>query len=147
VDQSTGVDAVVNVTWTVTFAEGTYTYQCDVHSNIMHGTFTVGTVAPPPTPVKLKGTVGPGRSISLRNANGTKVTSLTGRTPAVITVTDRSKTDNFRLTGPGVRKATGVGFRGRVTWKVTLQPGKYAYRSDKHKALHGSFTVASSAHA
>jgi type 1 fimbria pilin len=144
VDQATSIEGKVDVTWTVTLVDGIYNFQCDAHSNIMHGSFTVGTVAPPPTALKLKGSVGPGRTISLRNADGTKITSLTGPTPAVITISDRSKTDNFHLTGPGVRKATGVGFRGRVTWKVTLSPGKYAYRSDKHKSLHGSFSVASS---
>jgi hypothetical protein len=142
VDQATSIDSRVDVTWTVTFVEGTYNFQCDAHANIMHGSFTVGTVSTP-TPLKLKGSVGPGRAISLRNADGTKVTLVTGPIPAVITVTDRSKTDNFRLTGPGVRKATGVGFRGRVTWKVTLSPGRYVYRSDRHKTLRGSFTVAS----
>jgi hypothetical protein len=144
VDQATSIDGIVDVTWAVAFVDGTYNFQCDAHANIMHGSFTVGTVAAPPTPVKLKGNVGPGRTISLRNANGTKLTSVAGPIPAVITITDRSKTDNFRLTGPGVRKTTGVGFRGRATWKVTLSPGKYVYRSDRHKSLHGSFTVASS---
>ena len=62
----------------------------------------------------------------------------------MIAVTDRSKTDNFHLTGPGVHKATGVGFRGKVTWKVNFSAGKYVYRSDKHKKLRGSFTVAAS---
>jgi len=144
VDQATGVDNIVDTTWTVTFVDGTYTFQCDAHPTLMHGSFTVGAVTTP-TPVQLKGSVGPGRSISLRNAGGAKITSVTGPTPAVITVNDRSKVDNFHLTGPGVKKATGVGFRGRVTWKVTLSAGTYVYRSDRHKrTLHGSFTVASS---
>ena len=144
VDQATGVDNIVDTTWTVTFVDGTYTFQCDAHPTLMHGSFTVGAVTTP-TPLQLKGSVGPGRSISLRNAGGTKITSDAGPTPAVITVNDRSKVDNFHLTGPGVKKATGVGFRGRVTWKVTLSPGTYVYRSDRHKrTLRGSFTVASS---
>jgi len=144
VDQATSVDNIVDTTWTVTFVDGTYTFQCDAHPTLMHGSFTVGAVTTP-TPLQLKGSVGPGRSISLRNAGGTKIASVTGPTPAVITVNDRSKVDNFHLTGPGVKKATGVGFRGRVTWKVTLSPGTYVYRSDRHKrTLRGSFTVASS---
>ena len=144
VDQATSVDNIVDTTWTVTFVDGTYTFQCDAHPTLMHGSFTVGAVTTP-TPLQLKGSVGPGRSISLRNAGGTKITSVTGPTSAVITVNDRSKVDNFHLTGPGVKKATGVGFRGRVTWKVTLSPGTYVYRSDRHKrTLRGSFTVASS---
>jgi hypothetical protein len=142
VDQATSIEEMVDVTWTVTFTDGTYTFQCDAHVNVMHGSFTVGSVA---TPVQLNGSVGPGRKISLRNFDGTKITSITGPIPAVITVSDRSKTDNFHLIGPGVRKATGIRFRGRVTWKVTLSPGTHVYRSDRHKSLHGTFTVASSA--
>jgi len=110
----------------------------------MHGSFTVGTTPIPRTPIQLKGNVGPGRTISLRNAAGIKVTAVSTPAPAVITITDRTKTDNFHLTGPGVNKATGVGFRGRVHWKIGLSAGKYVYRSDRHKSLRGSFTVASS---
>jgi hypothetical protein len=40
-----------------------------------------------------------------------------------------------------VNKKTGVAFRGRVTWNVTLRPGTYSYRSDKHKKLRGSLIV------
>lgn len=145
VDQMTDVEGTGSVTWTVTFQDGgKYTYRCDAHPTQMIGTFTVGTVTPPPAPLALKGNVGPGRTISLRKSDGSKLTSAAGPTPAVITVTDRSKTDNFHLTGPGVRKTTGVGFRGKVTWRVTLSPGTYDYRSDKHKKLHGSFTVTTS---
>lgn len=56
-------------------------------------------------------------------------------------VNDRSRSDDFHLTGPGVNKKTGVAFRGRVRWSVTLKPGTYSYRSDKHKSLRGSLTV------
>ena len=143
VDQATDIDPIVDVTWTVTFVDGTYTYRCDAHPDTMHGSFTVGAVSTP-TPIQLKGNVGPGRTISLRNADdGSKVTTVSGATPGVITVTDRSKSDNFHLKGPGVNKATGIGFRGRAKWKVNLSVGKYVYRSDKHKSLRGSFTVAS----
>jgi hypothetical protein len=43
--------------------------------------------------------------------------------------------------GPGVNRKTGVTFRGRVTWRLTLAAGRYTYRSDKHKSLRGSFTA------
>lgn len=44
-----------------------------------------------------------------------------------IVVTDASKTGDFLLVGPGVRKKTaGV---GRVTWSVTLKKGTYKYSS------------------
>jgi hypothetical protein len=96
----------------------------------MNGWFTVGTVASSP----LAASVGPKRTISLKP----KIVEVG---PATLTVNDRSRTDNFHLTGPGVNKKTGVAFRGRVTWNVSLQPGSYTYRSDKHKRLRGSFVV------
>ena len=43
-----------------------------------------------------------------------------------------------------MNKSTGVRFRGKATWRLTVAPGKYVYRSDKHKKLHGSFIVSSS---
>src|SRR5207302_1465230 len=73
VDQLTGVETTSDPTWTVTFTDGTYTYRCDAHPDLMHGSFTVGTVVVPPT-VQLKATVGPGRTISLRDADGARVT-------------------------------------------------------------------------
>ena len=44
VDQTTDVAGTGTTTWTVTFADGTFFYQCDVHSSTMHGSFTVGNV-------------------------------------------------------------------------------------------------------
>ena len=66
-----------------------------------------------------------------------------GSNDVVIAVNDRTRTDNFHLSGPGVNKKTGVAFRGRATWKLTLQGGRYVYRSDRHKTLRGAFTVSS----
>jgi hypothetical protein len=96
----------------------------------MNGWFTVGDVAP----TTFAAAVGPKRSISLRP----KIAEVGS---ATITVNDRSRVDNFHLTGPGVNKKTGVAFRGRVTWNVTLRPGIYSYRSDKHKTMRGSLIV------
>jgi plastocyanin len=135
VDQSTAIAAVQDVTWTVTFVNGTYRFQCDAHSSTMRGRFTVGTVAAPPT--ALRGSVGPKLKIALAPKTVTAG-------PARITVVDRSRTDNFHLVGPGVNRKTGVAFRGRVTWTVTLQAGRYKYRSDKHKRLQGALTVTAS---
>jgi plastocyanin len=139
VEQATAVEAVETVTWTVTFTDGTYTYQCDPHVSVMRGTFTVGNVPPPPTPVALSASVGPRRSIAVRDGSG-KVKTLSAG-PVVLTVNDRSRIDNFHLTGAGVNRKTGVAFRGKATWKLTLQAGRYTYRSDKHKSLRGTFTV------
>jgi hypothetical protein len=143
VDQATPVEEKQEATWTVTLTDGTYTYVCDAHASLMKGSFTVGTVTEPPPPTKLTGTVGPGRKISLRYADGSKLTILAGSNTVVITVNDRTRTDNFHLTGPEVNRKTGVAFRGRVTWKLTLLGGRYVYRSDKHKAVRGAFSVSS----
>ena len=130
VDQSTPIGEKQETTWTVTIGDGRYTYMCDAHSSVMRGYFLAGAL----TPVALTGSVGPKRTISLKPKS-----ALPG--PAVVTVNDRSKTDNFHLTGPGVNKKTGVKTRGKATWTVNLVPGVYTYRSDKTKKLRGSFVV------
>jgi hypothetical protein len=93
---------------------------------------------------RLVGTVGPGRTISLRTPSGRAVRSLrTGSYTLVIR--DRSARDNFHLIGgdptvPG--RMTGVRFVGTRTWRVVLGKGMYRYVSDPHRAtLHGSFRV------
>lgn len=143
VDMATAVLQKQEVTWTVTFADGTYRFVCDEHASEMRGTFAVGNVPVPVEPVRLTGSVGPRRTISLRNAQGKLTTIEAGA--VVVTVNDRTRVDNFHLTGPGVNRKTGVAFRGRLTWRLTLQPGRYTYRSDKRKNLLGRFTVTPSA--
>jgi len=129
-DKSTAVGDIEDVVWTVTLADGKYVFECVAHPTTMNGWFTVGQVAP----TSITAGVGPKRSISLR-----PTTSVVG--PATITVSDRSRSDNFHLTGPGVNRKTGVVFRGRASWSVTLLPGVYSYRSDKHRTLRGSLVV------
>ena len=128
--QATAVGSVENVVWTVTLTDGKYGFDCTAHPSTMNGWFTVGEVAP----TRFAAAVGPKRISSLKP----KIAEVG---PATITVNDRSRVDNFHLTGPGVNKKTGVAFRGRVTWNVTLQPGTYSYRSDKHKTMRGSLVV------
>ena len=130
VDRATAVGDVEDVVWTVTLADGKYGFECAAHASTMNGWFTVGQVAP----TNITAGVGPRRSISLKP----KV-AVVG--PATITVSDRSRGDNFHLTGPGVNRKTGVVFRGHASWSVTLLPGVYSYRSDKHRTLRGSLVV------
>ncbi len=130
VQQATAVGNKEDVVRTLTLADGKYGFDCTAHPTLMKGWFTVGQVAP----TQFGAAVGPKRSISLKP----KIAQVG---PATITVNDRSRGDNFHLTGPGVNKKTGVAFRGRVTWNVTLQPGIYSYRSDKHKNMRGSLVV------
>jgi hypothetical protein len=141
VDQATDVEGIGDATWTVTLTDGIYRYQCDPHAGIMNGRFAVGSAQLPPPTATLNGRVGPGLTISVRQPDGSKATILNGVTSIKLTVTDRSKTDNFHLTGNGVNKATGVKFRGKVTWNLKVSPGVYRFRSDRHKTMRGSFSV------
>jgi NitT/TauT family transport system substrate-binding protein len=59
------------------------------------------------------------------------------------TVSDRSKTDGFRLVGKGVANTTGIKFRGKATWKVTLSPGTYSFGSLQHAKLRRTVVVSS----
>src|SRR5580765_4451966 len=123
VDKFTDVPGTGEQTWDVTLTDGKYTYICDAHATTMKGSFTVGTVAVPPPVVtqKLSGSVGPGAKITfVRSAKPGK---------AVLTIRDRSATDNFHLIGPGVNKKTAVRSKGTVTWAVTLRAGAYRYSS------------------
>lgn len=150
VDERTDVGFIGTATWTVTLQNGArYTYVCDPHSTTMRGSFTVGTVSPPPAPPPppatprvgtLVATVGPGASISLRTTSGRRVTRLrAGRYR--IRVRDRSGSHNFHLSGRGVNKRTGVGFRGTTTWTVTFRRGaRYRFVCDPHaRHMRGSF--------
>jgi plastocyanin len=130
VDNATAIETAGAVTWTVSLTDGRYVYQCDPHFSSMRGYFLVGNVAA----TTFTAAVGPKKTIALKPKS-----ALPG--PAVFTVNDRSKTDNFHLSGPGVNKMTGLKTRGKVTWTVTLTPGTYRYRSDKTKKLRGSFVV------
>jgi plastocyanin len=89
---------------------------------------------------KLAATVGPGFTITLKQA-GKTVTKLKAGT-YTITVQDKSNIHNFHLTGPGVNKKTTVGGQGTTTWKVTLKRGTYKFICDPHATLmKGSFKV------
>jgi plastocyanin len=142
---TTDVDFVGDKTFTVTLTDGTYFFQCDPHSAQMHGTFTVGTVAAPPTtptptpvtpPPATKATASiAGSASSFLPSSGLSAGAFS------IVVADRSATDGFRLSGPGVAKATTAKFRGTVTWKLKLKAGTYSYGSALHPKLRHSLTV------
>jgi plastocyanin len=89
--------------------------------------------ASPATAKTLKATVGPGATITLKNAAGRRVTTLTAGTYTIV-VDDRSSEHNFRLAGPGLNKSTGLSFTGKKTWRnVRLARGKtYTYLCDPH---------------
>ena len=135
VQQATDIVGTGDVTWNVTLVDGTYSYQCDAHVSTMHGSFRVG--PPPPTVQngKLFANVGPGNTITLGTKAGKRTAKVTGGT-YTITVVDKSKTQSFHLSGPGVSKKTTAKFTGKVTWKVTLATASaYRYWSDAKPTL------------
>ena len=89
----------------------------------------------------LFGNVGPGFTITLKDASGARVTQLDPGTYD-IQVSDQAVEHNFHLVGPGVDQSTDVAGTGTVTWTVTLSDGTYRYFCDPHSTtLRGSFTV------
>jgi NitT/TauT family transport system substrate-binding protein len=86
----------------------------------------------------LQGTV-QGRRLLLR-LDGRPVTRL-NRGPYTFVVTDNSRTQNFKLKGPGVNRQTSVKGRGRSTWTLTLRPGVYRYWSSARPGVRKSFRV------
>jgi plastocyanin len=147
VEMRTEVETIGTATWTVTFRDkARYTFQCDPHFSTLRGTFTTGggpppSPPPPPRVQTLTATVGPTATISLRTANGRRVTRLRAGRYRIV-VRDRSPMHNFHLIGPGVNRKTAVRFRGTRTWTLTLRRGSYRYVCDSHaRRMRGSFLV------
>lgn len=92
---------------------------------------------------KLFGSVGPGFSITLRDAQGNSVTSVDPGTYD-IEVRDLADMHTFHLRGPGVDERTQVEATGTVTWTVTFQNGTYTFFCDVHPLdMRGTFTSGS----
>jgi hypothetical protein len=85
-------------------------------------------------------------SAAVRNDGRLRVTGTAGifNGAAQITVRDDSRGQNVRLSGPGVNRATGVAFRGTVTWRLNLRPGTYRFRSDRAAGRGMRFIVTES---
>jgi len=92
-------------------------------------------------PTKLKGTVGPGFTITLKKGTAKVKTLKAGKYS--ITVSDKSNIHNFHLKGPGVNKViSATPFMGTKTVTVTLKKGIYRYVCDPHATvMKGSFRV------
>jgi len=145
VDETTSLEFVGTVTWTVTLRDGRYTFVCDPHSDSMQGSFVVGEEPPPPPPPpvvqKLVATVGPRAAITLRNANGGVPRNLK---PGLFTIVvrDRSKLHNVHLAGAGINRRTRIAGTGTVTWKVRLTRGTLRFYSDASpRRLRGSVRI------
>ena len=93
-------------------------------------------------PKTVKGTVGPGFTISL-TSGGKKVTRLKPGSYK-FEISDKSPSHDFHLIGPGVNKTiTGVSYVGKKSISVTLKKGTYRFVCDPHaSSMKGSFRVA-----
>ena len=92
-------------------------------------------------PTTLFGSVGPGFSITLRDAQGNAVTRVEPG-EFEIEVDDKSEEHNFHLSGPGVDVSTDVAEVRKQTFKVTLANGRYTFVCDPHALqMRGAFTV------
>jgi len=123
VKESTGIDTIGTATWTVTFTDGTYNYNCDAHPASMKGSFTVGTVqttttTPPPVVLRVKAkTKVTVRTVAV-TATATKLASLDfclwKCTKRVAHATARAKIKTVKLKAPSA---------GRYVAKVTAKAG------------------------
>lgn len=105
---------------------------------------TVGIASSRSTANTLKGSVGPGFTISL-TMNGKRVTSLKAGT-YTFAVSDKASIHNFVLEkkkgGTFEKELTTVPFKGTKSVKVKLTAGKWEFYCRPHEAMmHGDFTV------
>ena len=119
-------------TFTINLTDGIYTFECDAHPLTMKGAFAVGTATlppppppPPPAPERLAATLRVAKTITA------PARLAAGR--YAVTVQDATATDDLHLKGPGVDRKTGVSFKGKVRWNVTLKAGIYRAYSDAHR--------------
>jgi plastocyanin len=105
-----------------------------------------GAARPSATSNELTGSVGPGFTISLKDANGNGVTHLDPGSYH-ITITNLSDPNtgvvhNFHLSGPGGVDLTTTSAAGTTSWDVTFVDGTYRYQCDFHPLqMHKTFTV------
>jgi hypothetical protein len=121
-----GVEFVGEKTFEIDLEAGRYAFACSPHFQVMNGEFTVFPAAtttpkPKPPPTRAAGVTVAGRAYAPRSLKA-------GRYRLV--VSDRSPTRNFRLEGPGVKRATGKAFTGTVRWTLRLNRATYRFGSD-----------------
>jgi len=133
VDFRTDVAFVGQQTFTVTFKNNNvYAYACEPHWQVMNGSFFVtdAPVAPPPPPPPPPSPVRTLRAVVAAGGTVRLAASSVPHGRYRIVISDRSRTANFHLAGPGVNARTGMRFRGSKTLRVSLTTGSYRYGSD-----------------
>jgi len=100
------------------------------------------TASAAPASQVVKGTVGPGFTITL-TLSGKKVTKLKAGTRYRFVISDRADIHDFHLNGPGFNRVlTSVEFTGTKSFVLRLKKGTYRFVCDPHSGImHGSFKV------
>jgi plastocyanin len=100
------------------------------------------TASAAPASQVVKGTVGPGFTITL-TLSGKKVTKLKAGTRYRFVISDRADIHDFHLSGPGFNRVlTSVEFTGTKSFVLRLKKGSYRFVCDPHSGImHGSFKV------
>jgi hypothetical protein len=98
---------------------------------LLPGLVVVPAAIPAGEATQLRGTAGPGFSITLQNEAGTIVSRLDPGTYD-IAVRDLSIEHNFHLYGPGVEELTSVDAIEEKNWTVTFREARYTYVCDLH---------------
>ena len=104
---------------------------------------SVSAASSTPATKVLRGSVGPGYTITVKTPAG-KVVKTTKVGTYRLVVQDKSAAHDFHLRGPGVNKViTSLSFIGTKSALVKLKVGRYTYLCDPHAALgmKGSFRV------
>jgi hypothetical protein len=120
-----GVEFVGEKTFDIQLERGAYGFACSPHWQVMNGTLTVfpapvATPKPKPLPTLRAGVTAGGTAYAPRAAKPGRYRVVVG---------DRSARHDFRLVGPGVRRATGKAFTGTTRWTLRLARGTYRYGS------------------
>jgi len=126
----TDVAFVGQESFTVTFRNDTeYAYACEPHWQVMNGSFFVTDAQSPPPPPPPPRVRTLDASVSRAGAVRLGSTSVPSGRYRIV-VSDRSRTANFHLRGPGANARTGMAYRGTATLRVRLARGTYRYGSD-----------------
>jgi plastocyanin len=148
VDIETVTENIEKVTWTVTFVEGRYHFQCDPHDLGMMGNFVVGNPPPPPPPPtiapgRLKAQVNEHYEITLKSARGANVRAVKAGAVYPIAVRDTTRAHSFHLSGPGVNRKTAVRKTQTANWRLRFRKGAtYAFFCDVHREdMRGTFVA------
>ena len=140
VNEATDIEGTGQTTWTVTFADGTYTYVCDAHPTQMRGTFTVGSAPAPTTTTTPSPAPAPAlkvRVVSVRVAKPRTVVAAVAATRRA-TMTVALWKGHTKL---ATKRATGTKATVRLVAKSALKNGSYVVKVTSGNAVASKAVV------